>query len=165
MSAALVSQWGLWAVWPVFLAASVAAAATGILFRPGPWYRALKKPRWTPPNLAFPLVWTALYLGSSYGAARVALQPGAGLALAFWAMQIAFNTLWTPVFFGAHRLGGGLFVMAGLIVALLGMVVTFWALDLVAGLLVLPYLAWILVAASLNWWIWRNNPPGGQPLA
>jgi len=106
-------------------------------------------------------VWTTLYLLSSYAATRVAVLPGNGQALAFWAMQIAFNTLWTPVFFGAHRMLTGLVVMAGLLVAVVGMLVTFWALDTVAGLLIVPYLAWLVVAAALNLWVWRFNPRQG----
>lgn len=144
-----------------FLAASAAAASTGFLFKPGPWYVGLRKPTWTPPNWAFPVVWTTLYLFSSYAATRVAVLPGNGQAMAFWAMQIAFNTLWTPVFFGAHRMLTGLVVMAGLLVAVVGMLVTFWALDTVAGLLIVPYLAWLVVAAALNLWVWRFNPRQG----
>ena len=144
-----------------FLAASAAAASTGFLFKPGAWYVGLNKPTWTPPNWAFPVVWTTLYLLSSYAATRVAVLPGNGQALAFWAMQIAFNTLWTPVFFGAHRMLTGLVVMAGLLVAVVGMLVTFWALDTVAGLLIVPYLAWLATAAALNLWVWRFNPRQG----
>ncbi len=144
-----------------FLAASAAAAATGFLFKPGEWYLGLRKPAWTPPNWAFPVVWILLYLLSSYAATRVAVLPGNAQAMAFWAMQIAFNTLWTPVFFGAHRMLTGLVVMAGLLIAVVGMLVSFWALDTVAGLLIVPYLAWLVVAAALNLWVWRFNPRQG----
>ncbi|WP_126975287.1 tryptophan-rich sensory protein TspO [Frigidibacter oleivorans] len=141
-----------------FLAACVAAGATGFLFKPGPWYDGLRKPSWTPPNWAFPVVWTVLYLLMAWAAARVAVLPGNGQALAFWAMQIALNTLWTPVFFGLHRMLTGLLVMGALLVAVVGTLVTFWTLDTLAGLMILPYLAWLAVAAALNLWIWRFNP-------
>ena len=52
--------------------AALAAAATGALFRPGDWYRSLARPRWTPPDLAFPLVWTALYALMTWAALRLA---------------------------------------------------------------------------------------------
>lgn len=140
-----------------FLAASAAAAATGMIFKPGDWYAGLDKPDWTPPNWAFPVVWTVLYVTGAWAAARVALQPAAGQALAFWALQIALNTLWTPVFFGARRMGLGMAVIAALWLTLLAMLVAFWRLDLLAGLLVLPYLAWVSLAAGLNWRVWRDN--------
>lgn len=145
----------------IFALASAAAASTGMLFKPGVWYEQLKKPEWTPQNWMFPVAWTTLYLFSSIAAARVAVLSGAGLALAFWAMQIAFNTLWTPVFFGAHRMGAALIAMAGLWVGVLGMLVSFWTLDLWSGLLIAPYLVWVTVAAALNLWIWRHNRDAG----
>ena len=45
-----------------FVALSGLVATSGILFKPGPWYVGLRKPGWTPPNLAFPIVWSILYL-------------------------------------------------------------------------------------------------------
>lgn len=115
---------------PIFLAACGAVAATGVMFSPGHWYDTLKKPGWTPPRWAFPVAWTTLYLLIALAAARVAGLAGSGTALALWSLQIALNTLWTPVF---------------------------WALDTWAGVLLLPYLVWLSLAAALNLWIWRNN--------
>lgn len=145
----------------IFMAASVAAASTGMLFKPGAWYENLKKPAWTPLKWMFPVVWTILYITSAYAAARVAMMPGAGMGLAFWALQIALNTLWTPVFFGAHRIRAGMIVISCLWLSLVGLMVQFLSVDLIAGLLILPYLAWVSVAASLNYWVLRNNPPQG----
>ena len=146
----------------VFLAATVAAGSTGLLFPPGPWYERLLRPTWTPPNRAFPLVWTALYLLMACVATRVAGLPGSGFLLALWALQIALNTLWTPVFFGAHRIGLGMVVMVALWAAVAVFIWQAWPLDWLASLLMLPYLAWLTVAAALNLWIWRRNPAGGQ---
>lgn len=140
-----------------FLAATIAAGATGMIFKPGEWYEGLARPEWTPPKWAFPVVWTTLYVLMSYAAARVALQPMPGQALAFWALQIALNTLWTPVFFGARRMGFGMVVIAALWLVILATTWAFWRLDPIAGLLMLPYLAWVSVAASLNWRILRDN--------
>lgn len=146
-----------WQIFLAYLAAAVAAGSTGIMFKPGDWYAGLAKPAWTPPNWVFPVVWTTLYVATSYAAARVAGLPGAGLASALWALQIALNTLWTPVFFGAHRMRGAMVVMVALLAAVLAMTVAFFRLDLLAGLIVLPYLAWLCVAAALNRTVWRLN--------
>ncbi|MCB2149798.1 MAG: tryptophan-rich sensory protein, partial [Rhodobacteraceae bacterium] len=78
-----------WATLLVFLAATAVAAATGALFSPGEWYAGLDKAPWTPPSWAFGVVWTALYVAMAYAAARIAGLPGAGLALALFALQIA----------------------------------------------------------------------------
>ena len=80
-----------------YLAACGAAAATGALFSPGDWYKAIRKPSWTPPDWLFPVAWTTLYLCMSLAAERVARQAGqdpvVGMALAFYALQIGLNTL------------------------------------------------------------------------
>ena len=99
-----------WGVFLTFLAATGAAATTGAMFKPGAWYMGLRKPFWFPPNWVFPVAWTTLYLVMSYAAMRVAGLSGNGQALAFWAVQIALNTLWTPIFFGLHRMRSAMVV-------------------------------------------------------
>jgi tryptophan-rich sensory protein len=105
----------------------------------------------------FPIAWTTLYIASAYAAARIAMQDGNALAMAFWAFQIACNTLWSPVFFGLKRLGVAMGVLVALWVGVLGTLVTFFALDQTAGLLIAPYLVWVSYAGALNFWIWRKN--------
>jgi Tryptophan-rich sensory protein (mitochondrial benzodiazepine receptor homolog) len=73
-------------------------------------------------------------------------------------LQIAFNTLWTPVFFGVRRLSGALPVMAGLWCSVLATTIALWQLDIYAGLAFLPYLIWVSVAAALNVAMVRLNP-------
>ena len=94
----------------------------------------------------------------SWAAARVAVADGSGLALALWALQIALNTLWTPVFFGLRNLKGSLPIMAALWCAVLGATVTHWQLDTWAGLAFAPYLLWVTIAAALNLAMVRLNP-------
>ncbi len=124
----------------------------------GAWYTALRKPAWTPPNWLFPIAWTLLYLFIAVAAARVALLPGNAFGMAFWALQIALNTLWTPVFFGKHRIGGGLVVIVCLWLAVLATTLAFFALDSMAGWLFVPYLVWVSYASALNFALWRMNP-------
>jgi translocator protein len=140
-----------------YLAACAAAAATGAMFGPGEWYRALRKPWWTPPDWLFPMAWTTLYICMSLAAMRVALLPDTGQALAFWSLQIALNTLWTPVFFGLRKLGGGLVVLGCLWAAVAATLLAFWGHDGVAGLLFAPYLLWVSVAGALNYSVWKLN--------
>ena len=148
----------IWVFFCIFLAACFAAGATGAMFPPGPWYDELEKPPWTPPNFLFPLAWTTLYFCMAYAGARAAISPGSGLALALWSLQIALNTLWTPVFFGLRKLKGGLVVLGCLWLAVAATMVALWQVDTLAGLLFLPYLVWVSVAGALNLSVVRLNP-------
>ena len=117
-----------------------------------------------PPNWAFPVSWTTIYLLMSFAASRVAMMPGGGYAMVFWAIQIAFNMLWTPVFFGLRRMKAALPIIGVLWLAVLGCTITHWQLDAWAGLAFLPYLAWVTVAGALNREMVRLNPDAA-PLA
>ena len=142
----------------IFLAACFSAGATGAMFPPGEWYERLEKPFWTPPNWVFPVAWTTLYLLISIAAARAAMSDGNAVAMALCSLQFALNTLWTPVFFGLRKMRAGLVVVASLWVAVLATTIAFFSLDLIAGLMFLPYLAWVTVATALNFEVMRLNP-------
>lgn len=148
----------IWICFAIFLAACFAAGSTGGLFSPGEWYDRLRKPWWTPPNWLFPVAWTLLYVCMAAAGARVAVSPDNGIAMAFWALQIALNGLWTPVFFGLKKMRLGLIVLSGLWLSVAASVVALWQVDMVAGLLFLPYLAWVSVAGALNASVLRLNP-------
>ncbi|MTH76759.1 tryptophan-rich sensory protein TspO [Paracoccus aestuariivivens] len=140
-----------------FLIACGAAAATGYFFQPGTWYDELQKPDVTPPRWVFPVAWSVLYVLIAWAASRLAVIPGSGTVMALWSAQIALNTLWTPVFFGAHRtdIALGIIILLWLIVALMTFL-SVW-LDAWAAMMFLPYLAWLTIAAGLNHAIWQDN--------
>ena len=146
-----------WLDFLVFLFACMAAGLTGSLFPPGKWYSELKKPVWTPPNWVFPVAWPILYLLMSYSGATLANLESAGSALALWALQISLNTLWTPVFFGLKNLKLGLIIIFLLLVSVAICTYVFWLYAWIAGLLFLPYLAWVVFAAALNAAVFKLN--------
>ncbi|WP_440061269.1 tryptophan-rich sensory protein TspO [Pseudomonas syringae] len=141
----------------IFLLACSAAAATGIIFKPGAWYESLQKPAFIPPNWAFPVAWTTLYLLLAWAGYRLTLLPGSETVLALWAAQIALNTLWTPVFFGANRVIAAMVILALLWIVVATMIVMALQLDIITGLILFPYLVWLSVAAALNFSILRHN--------
>lgn len=148
----------VWILFIVFLAACFAAGSTGALFSPGKWYEALAKPSWTPPDWAFPVAWSILYICIAAAGARVAMLPGAGLAMAFWALQVALNGLWTPVFFGLKRIRLGMVVVGLLWLVVACTMVLLFLQDRIAGLLFAPYLLWVTIASALNFAVMRLNP-------
>ena len=146
-----------WIDFLIFLFACMAAGLTGSLFPPGKWYSDLHKPRWTPPNWIFPVAWPILYILMSYSGATLANLENSGSALALWALQIAINTLWTPVFFGLKNIKVGLIIILLLLVSVLISTCIFWLHSSLAGVLFLPYLAWVAFAATLNVAVFRLN--------
>jgi tryptophan-rich sensory protein len=105
-------------------------------------------------------VWTALYIIMAIAAWLVWRRGGfAGqrFALSLFLVQLFFNALWSPLFFGWHQPGLA-FVDIGLLwLALLGTVIAFWKVRPLAGALLLPYLAWVTFAGALNFSIWQLN--------
>ncbi|MGB3406854.1 MAG: TspO/MBR family protein [Jannaschia sp.] len=147
-----------WTLFLLFLGACCAAGTTGSMFPPGQWYRDLSKPVWTPPDLLFPIAWSILYLCLAFAGARVAPLEGSQYAMAFWAIQIALNTLWTPVFFGLRRMRAALVIICLLWVSVLSLLISLWPLDRAAFWAIVPYLAWVTVAGALNASVLRRNP-------
>jgi tryptophan-rich sensory protein len=124
------------------------------------WYADLARPALAPPNWVFGPVWTLLFalLGV---AAYLVYRDGTGrertVALGLFGGQFALNVAWTLVFFGARSLGGGLVVIAVLWLAILATLLAFRRVGPVAGYLLVPYLAWVSFAASLNYGFWALN--------
>lgn len=126
-----------------------------------PWFDALVKPAIYPPPATFAIVWPILYAAMGFALALVGSAWGArgrGLAIAMFALQFLVNLAWSPVFFGAHRIAGGLIVLALLDILVVVTIVLFWRVRKLAGALLLPYLAWILFATALNHQFLRLNP-------
>ena len=125
------------------------------------WYPTLVKPTFNPPAWVFGPVWTALYL--MMGAAAFLVwrrglgSDGVRLALAIFLVQLALNGAWSLLFFGMQSPGWALADIIALWLAIGGTVWLFWRVVPAAGLLLLPYWAWVSFAAVLNGAIWGLN--------
>ena len=134
-----------------------------------PWFAGLVKPGIYPPPAVFGIVWTVLYLLMGLAAALVGAARGArgrGLALAVFALQLLVNLAWSPVFFGLHQMSVALGVVAALDLLVLLTLALFWRVRPLAGMLLAPYLAWVLFATLLTWQFLVLNPDAdGMPTA
>ncbi len=137
------------------------AAALGARFLPDEWYRRLNKPTWNPPNSIFGPVWTILYLLIAASAWIAWRRNGTATPLVvpflLFVAQLLLNAAWTWLFFGRHQIRGALIDIVVLWITILATLVTFWKIDALAGILLLPYLAWVSFATVLNATIWRLN--------
>ncbi|MGB5709047.1 MAG: TspO/MBR family protein [Arenicellales bacterium] len=125
------------------------------------WYPTLQKPWFNPPDSVFAPVWTLLYLMMGVGAWRVWLKghnKDKSNALKMFWFQLTLNLGWSLVFFGMRQIG---FALAEIVLLLLAILITtflFWRIDRFAGMLMLPYIAWVSFATLLNASLWLLNP-------
>ncbi|SIR43574.1 TspO and MBR related proteins [Rhizobium sp. RU20A] len=141
----------------IIIAVVVLAAASGAVFKPGPWYQTLRKPGWTPPNWAFPVVWSVLYIAIAYAGWSVWTLSGWSLPMVFWVVQILVNAAWSWLFFGLRRMDLALADIAVLWLSIAAFIITAWPVSTLAALLFIPYLAWVTTAAFLNRAVMRLN--------
>lgn len=142
-----------------FIAGAIGTTATVHSVRT--WYPALSKPAWNPPAAVFAPAWTALYILMAFAAWRgwrAAASPVSSRAIvSLYAFQLALNALWSVLFFGLRQPGLALLEIVLLLILLATLQVRLWRLDRLAGILWLPYLAWVAFATSLNAGIWWLN--------
>jgi tryptophan-rich sensory protein len=131
------------------------------------WFAGLNKPFFMPPGWAFGVVWPVLYALMGVALAMILAEPPADRrrnALVLFFVQLALNFAWSPIFFAAHDISLAkyvIYLMAAVAAAAAGQ---FLRLRKVAGLLLLPYLAWLVFAATLNSAIEKLNPGSGAAL-
>jgi len=143
-----------------WLALCLAASATAGLVSLDGWYAGLLKPSWNPPAWLFGPVWILLYVMMAVAAWLVWREGGwkeQGRVLGWFFLQWLLNALWTPLFFGLHRPGLAFAEIIALWLTLATTLVSFWRVRTTAGILLVPYLAWVTFAAILNFTIWRLN--------
>ncbi len=140
------------------IAVAVCLAAAGVgayatVRSLGDWYIALPKPSWNPPNAVFGPVWTLLYLGMAVAVWLVwRMRDGGDVssALAWFAVQLVLNVLWSVSFFGLRSPLAGLVVIVLLWYAILATILAFAPISLLAAAVLVPYLAWVTFATALN---------------
>ncbi|MBC2771938.1 tryptophan-rich sensory protein [Rhizobium sp. AQ_MP] len=142
----------------VFIVIVLLAASSGAMFKPGEWYEGLRKPNWTPPKWAFPVVWTILYVMIGYAGWLVWDAQGWSQPVALWGLQMVANALWSYFFFGLRRMDLALVDVAVLWLSIAAFIIVAWSATPLASLLFLPYLAWVTAAATLNYSVRRLNP-------
>ena len=131
------------------------------------WFDRLVKPSFMPPGAAFGIVWPILYALMGVALAMILIEPPSPrrrTALILFFVQLALNLSWSPIFFADHDIALAsivIFVIAAIAAATAGL---FFRIRAAAGLLLMPYLAWLIFAAILNSTIQSLNPGAGTSL-
>jgi benzodiazapine receptor len=148
-------------------AAILVAVLGGSMTDLGPWYQALKKPSWQPPDWLFGPAWTiifALAAASGIVAWRNAVTDAQReWIIGLFAINGTLNVVWSMLFFRFQRPDWALIESAFLWLSVLIPMIVFSRYSKTSSWLLVPYLAWVTFAAFLNWEIVRLNGPFGGP--
>jgi tryptophan-rich sensory protein len=132
-----------------------------------PWFDALHTPFFMPPGWVFGLVWPILYVLMGVALAMIVAEPDSPrrrTALTLFLLQLALNLTWSPIFFALHDIRLAKVVIFAMAALAAGAAGQFFRLRRVAGLLLIPYLAWLVFAATLTATIEALNPGAGTSL-
>lgn len=147
------------------IAALCVAALGATVTDLGPWYQALAKPAWNPPDVVFPMGWTVIYALitvsgiTAWRAARTSAQ--AEWVIGLFALNGFLNISWSILFFRLQRPDFAFFEVTLLWLSILVLIVYCGRFSVRAALLLAPYLAWVSFAGTLNWSIVQLNAPFG----
>ena len=120
-------------------------------------YSALPQPPFAPPAWVFPAVWTVLYLlmgAASCRVHRLGTQESRN-ALMLYYVQLAVHFVWPLLYFRAQEYAVAFWWLLLLLALVLAALSAFSRLDKAAGRLLMPYAAWLLFAAYLNYSMMR----------
>lgn len=146
----------------IFLVLNFSALALGGLFTgkgvPSEWYMQLNKAPWTPPGWVFGTAWTTIMICFSFYMAYLwPTVENKSFLIGVFVVQWILNVAWNPTFFYFQNILGGL-----VIISILTLVVGYFLFQYAPYLkyksaLILPYFIWLLIATSLNGYIFFKN--------
>ena len=153
-------------IWDIVVAGSAAAfvlAAGAVLTTIGPWYRALRKPTWQPPDWAFGPAWTLIMtlvaVGAVLGWRATASQTEREWLIVLFVANGILHVSWSVLFFRLRRPDWALVEVLPFWITIAALITLLVQHSALAALALAPYIAWVSFAAVLNWTIVRLNGP------
>ncbi len=146
----------------IFLILNFAALAIGGLFTSSgvtlDWYNALNKAPWTPPGWVFGFAWTFIMICFSFYMAYLWNEvEDKKTLIIMYAFQWILNVVWNPVFFTLHQTSLALIIITSLTLLIGYFLFKYFGQLRLKSTLLLPYFVWLLIASSLNAYIWLRN--------
>ena len=122
------------------------------------WYAGLNEAPWTPPGWVFGYAWTTIMICFSlYMAFLWSSSENKTYIMALFAVQWVLNVAWNIAFFYLKNISAGLIVIVLLTLLVGFLLLRFWPELRAKSALILPYLVWLLIATSLNGYIYFKN--------
>ena len=116
-----------------------------------PWYSLINKPSFNPPSWIFAPVWTTLYLMMTIAIWLFWHSKNRDMnTIYIYFIHIIFNTTWSIIFFGLHKIFFALFVLLLLICLIIILILRFKRVNMLSFYLMIPYLLWCCYALILN---------------
>jgi len=117
------------------------------------WYPTLNKSFLNPPSFVFAPAWTILYIiiGVSLFLILINETKNKNKALIIFSIQIILNILWSVAFFGLQNPLLAMFVIVLLFISIILNILEFYKINKISGLILIPYLLWVLFASTLNY--------------
>ncbi|MBK9285684.1 MAG: tryptophan-rich sensory protein [Sphingobacteriaceae bacterium] len=146
----------------IFLLLNFGALAIGGLFTnkgvSSDWYFNLSKAPWTPPGWVFGAAWTTIMICFNIYMANIwTVTENKRLLIILYLVQWLLNVVWNPTFFYYNKVMTALLLIT-LLTVLIGFILLFyWKTMKLNSLLIAPYLIWLLIATSLNGYIFFKN--------
>lgn len=123
------------------------------------WYTSLNQAPWTPPGFVFGFAWTIIMI--AFTVYMTLLWENTSIrteAKKLYGLSWILNVLWNPVFFTLHQTSAALILISGLLLLLITMALNFAKFLGLKTIWILPYIAWLFIATSLNAYIVLQNP-------
>ena len=124
------------------------------------WYKNLIQPSFAPSPLVFPPVWAFLYFTLLIAIIIYGMKPYVGKknwGYVIFFCQLALNLCWSPIFFIFHNIGMAFVLIIIMIIFTILNIIEFYKVSKTSGLILIPYLLWLLFAAYLNAGIFLLN--------
>lgn len=148
-------------------AAGALVMAAGLTTDIGPWYHALNKPGWQPPDWVFGRAYTVIFaLAAQAGYRAWQSAPSLrrwGLIVGLFTASVLLNIGWNTCFFTLHRPDWALGEAVPLLLPVLALVVVLRQHSRPASWLMLPYVAWVAFAAVFNLAVVQLHYPFVEP--
>ena len=124
-------------------------------------YKRIEQPPLAPPSWVFPVVWSILFFLMGISLYIVWISRARPIekrnAYIFFALQLFMNFIWSPIFFSLQQYLLAFVVLVILWLFILAMLVSFYRISPIAGILQIPYLIWVTFAGYLNLGIYILN--------
>ena len=145
----------------LFLIINFSALYLGLLFSgeggDSEWYYNLIRAPWEPQGWVFGAAWTTIMICLAFYMSISWNYVYKKKLILLYIAQLILNISWSPIFFNFHYIFLGLITILSLTFLIGYILYSFWREVKLNSVFILPYLIWLIIATSLNGYIFLNN--------